>query len=232
MRSVEEALDAILAQVRRLPEERVPLLEALGRTLAEDCQADTPLPPFDNSAVDGYAVYAADTGDAGKGKEVHLRTLADIPAGVVPQERVEPGAAARILTGAMLPPGADAIVMVEDTRPLSPDQVAILEAASPGQYIRRAGEDVTPGTQVLDAGTRLRAAHIGLLATLGRAMVTTIRPAHVAVVSTGDEVEEIEEGRVPSPGKIRNSNRYALAALVREAGAVVHSQRHIPDDPK
>ncbi|HLK55364.1 MAG TPA: hypothetical protein VKU00_02295, partial [Chthonomonadaceae bacterium] len=117
MRTVEEAQDAILARVKRLPVERVPLSEALGRVLAEDCRADIPLPPFDNSAVDGYAVQAADTAAANEGREVLLDTLEDIPAGTVSGEVIRPGTAARILTGALVPPGADAIVMVEDTRP-------------------------------------------------------------------------------------------------------------------
>ncbi|HLK59218.1 MAG TPA: gephyrin-like molybdotransferase Glp, partial [Chthonomonadaceae bacterium] len=104
--------------------------------------------------------------------------------------------------------------------------------AMPGQYIRRQGEDVAVATTLLTSGTRIRAAEVGLLATLGRALPLTIRPARVAVISTGDEVVEIEEGVTPPPGKIRNSNAYTLEALVREAGAVVHSRRHLPDDPE
>jgi molybdopterin molybdotransferase len=119
---------------------------------------------------------------------------------------------------------------VEDTRRADAGTVAILEAAQTGQHVRRAGEDVPKGTDVLRIGTFLRAAEIAMLATMGRAAVPTFRPARVAVVTTGDEVVEIEEGVAPPPGKIRNSNRYALAALVREAGAVVHSLTHIPDE--
>ncbi len=231
MLTVEEALERILGRARRLPEERVPLLEALDRVLAEDIAADINVPPFDNTAVDGYAVRAADTGEAAPESPVFLRTLADLPAGVTAQETVEAGTAARIMTGAPVPPGADAIVMVEDTRSAPDGLVSILEAAQRGQHIRRAGEDVTRGTVVLHAGTPIRAAEIAMLATMGRATVPTVRPARVAVISTGDEIVEIEEGVPPPPGKIRNSNRYALAALVREAGAVVHSMTHIPDEP-
>lgn len=231
MWTVEQALEAILARAGRLPEERVPLLESLGRVLAEEIAADIDVPPFDNSAVDGYAVRAEDTAGATPDAPALLRTLADVPAGALAAEAVTAGTAARVMTGAPLPPGADAMVMVEDTRPAEAGRVAILEAARPGDHIRRAGEDVPRGTVVLNAGTRLRAAEIAMLATMGRATVRTVRPAKVAVISTGDEVVDIEEGVIPPPGKIRNSNRYALAALVREAGAIVHSLTHIPDEP-
>ena len=232
MRTVEEALETILVSVYRLPEERVPLLEAVGRVLEEEVEADIDVPPYTNSAVDGYAVRAADTAKATADSPVILRTLADIPAGVVSSEPVTAGAAARIMTGAPVPPGADAIVMVEETQPTEDGRVAIREEAQAGQHIRHQGEDVARGTVVLSAGARLRAAEIAMLATMGRATVPTVRPARVAVISTGDEVVEIEEGVPPPPGKLRNSNLYALAALVQEAGAVVHSRTHIPDDPE
>lgn len=233
MQTVEEALTTILEQIRKpLPTERVALLAALGRTLAEPVVADIDVPPFTNSAVDGYAVRAADTAGASSATPVTLRTLSEVPAGALPTEAVTAGTAVRIMTGAPVPAGADAIVMVEDTRAEEQGAVTVLEAAQSGQHVRRAGEDVPLGTQVLQAGTLLRAAEIAMLATMGRATVATVRPARVAILSTGDEVVEIEEGVVPPPGKIRNSNRYALAALVREAGAVVHSLTHVPDDPE
>jgi molybdopterin molybdotransferase len=231
MLTVEEALEKILARAPRLPQERVPLLESLGRVLAEDIAADINVPPFDNSAVDGYAVRAHGTVGATPELPIFLRTLADIHAGATSQETILGGTAARIMTGAPVPPGADAIVMVEDTRQTDDGRVAILEAAREGQHIRQAGEDVRQGAVTLRAGTRIRSAEIAMLATLGRATVPTVRPARVAVISTGDEIVEITEGVPPPPGKIRNSNRYALAALVREAGACVHSMNHIPDDP-
>ncbi len=231
MRTVEEALETILAQARTLPSVRVPLLEALGRVLNEDVTADISVPPFDNTAVDGYAVRAADTAGAAPESPVLLFVTVDVPAGVVAREAVTAGTAARIMTGAPMPPGADAVIMVEDTRPAQDGRVMILEAAQPGQHVRRAGEDVSCGTVVLTQGTFVRAAEIAMLATMGRATVSVVRPARVAVVSTGDEVVDIGEGVAPPPGKIRNSNLYALAALVREAGAVVHSLTHIPDEP-
>jgi molybdopterin molybdotransferase len=231
MLTVEEALERILGRARRLPQERAPLLEAPGRVLAEDIVADIDVPPFDNTAVDGYAVRATDTQGATPETPVFLQTLADVPAGTVTQETVGRGEAAKIMTGAPVPPGADAIVMVEDTRAADVGGVAILEAARPGQHIRRAGEDVPRGSVALPAGLRIRPAEIAMLAAMGRAMVRTVRPAQVAIISTGDEIVEIVEGVPPPPGKIRDSNRYALAALVREAGAAVHSLTHIPDDP-
>lgn len=229
MRTVEEALEAILGSVRRLPVERVPLLESLGRVLAENIAADIDVPPFDNSAVDGYAVRAVDVASASPETPVRLRVLVDVPAGGISEEAILAGTAARIMTGAPVPPDADAIVMVEDTRSAG-EAVEIRQAAAPGDHLRRAGEDVPRGSVVLTAGACIHAAEIAMLATVGRATVPTVRPARVAVVSTGDEVVEIVEGVAPRPGKIRNSNRYALAALVREAGAVVHAQVHIPDD--
>lgn len=230
--SVEEALTAILAQAQPLTPERVPLLDALGRVLAEDIAADIDVPPFDNSAVDGYAVRAEDVQAATPHSPVLLRTLADVPAGALAEETILPGTATRIMTGAPVPPGANAIVMVEDTRLETPGQVTILEAATAGQHVRKAGGDVVRGSQVLRCETYLRAAEIGMLATMGRERVAVVRSPRVAILSTGDEVVDIEEGVIPPPGKIRNSNRYALSALVIEAGAVVHSAHHVPDDPK
>jgi molybdopterin molybdotransferase len=229
MLTVEEALAQILAEVRPLPMERVPLAETLGRTLAGEIAADIDLPPYDNSAVDGYAVRAEDTAGATEVNPVTLRTLGDIHAGEVATEAVTTGFAARIMTGAQVPPGANAVVMVEDSRQNRDETVTIWEAARPEQHVRRAGSEVQRGTAVLAVGTRIRAAEIGLLATVGRAQVPVFRVPRVAVVSTGDEVIEIVEGVAPPPGKIRNSNRYALAALTREAGAVVHSEHHLPD---
>jgi molybdopterin molybdotransferase len=230
MLTVEEALAQILADVDPLGTERVPLAGALGRTLAVDVATDIDLPPYDNSAVDGYAVRAVDTVGATAGRPVNLSTLTDIPAGEPAREPVMEGRTARIMTGAQVPPGADAVVMVEDTRQNSDGTVAILEEARPEQHVRRAGEDVRRGTTVLRAGIPLRPAEIGLLATVGRAVAPVYRRACVAVLSTGDEVVQVQEGVLPPPGKIRNSNLPILAALVREAGAELHSAQHLSDD--
>ena len=242
MRTVEEAQAAILEHIRTLPAVRLPLQEAHLRVLAEDVAADMDVPPFDNSAVDGYAVLAEDTTGATAYSPITLRTLNDIPAGAMPTENITTGTAARIMTGAPVPDGTTAIVMIEDTRQpaltvetqdtssVGGGTVVILDAARRGQHIRRAGGDVRRGELVLFAGTHLRSAEIGMLATLGRTGVRCVRPPRVAIISTGDEVVAVEEGVVPPPGKIRNSNSIALAAMVREAGADLHSMHHIPDD--
>jgi len=175
MRTVEEALELILDQVRQLPAERVPLLAAPGRVLAEAVIADIDVPPFDNSAVDGYAVHAEDTTGAASGAPVVLESLADLPAGAVAAQTVTPGAAARIMTGAPIPPGADAVVMIEDTRAAVDRRVAILAPAVPGDYVRRAGEDITRGTLALAAGAAIRPGTVALLAAMARTTVATVR---------------------------------------------------------
>lgn len=232
MLSVEEALVAILQRAPRLPEERIALPDSLGRVLAEDVAADIPVPPFTNSAVDGYAVRAEETAGANAAEPVLLPTAGALPAGSEARERLQPGTAARIMTGAPVPEGADSIVMIEDTRSADPGHVAILEAAQTGQHIRMSGEDMPLGATALRAGTRIRSAEIAMLATMGRPFASVYRPARVAVISTGDELVPSEEGVVPPQGKIRDGNLYALAALVRESGAAVHSMTHIPDDLK
>jgi molybdopterin molybdotransferase len=210
------------------------LLETPGRVLAEEIVADIDVPPFDNSAVDGYAVRAEDTAGATPETPVVLPAANPIMAGLSGEsEALQPGTARRIMTGAPLPYGADAVVMVEDTRPVQEGHegaVAILERAQPDQHVRRAGEDVARGETVLQPGVAIRAAEVAMLATMGRARVSVYRAPRVAVLSTGDEVVEIEQGKPPPPGMIRNSNRYALEALAREAGAQVVRVEHLPDD--
>jgi molybdopterin molybdotransferase len=231
MLTVEQALDAILGRAHRLEAESTPLAESLGHVLAENVTADTPMPPFDNSAVDGYAVIHHDTTIAMADAPVTLRVLGEIPAGAAPGFIVEAGAAVRIMTGAPMPLGANSVVMVEDTAPGDEDTVAIMAQTKAGENVRYAGADVPRGSLVVHAGARIRAAEIAMLAAAGRPHVQVYRPPQVAVVSTGDEVVEIEAGAIPPPGKIRDSNRYALAAMVRECGAVVCAEMHIPDDP-
>ncbi len=230
MRTVEEALAEILAQVQTLPPESVPLLEATGRTLAIDVFADSDSPPFDNSAVDGYAVRAVDTLGACPERPCRLRTLREVPAGALATETVAEGTAIRVMTGGPLPSGADAMVMIEDTRHPDTGWVEISAEARAEQHIRRAGEDIRRWDRVLTAGTRIRPAEAGMLATVGCATVSVTRRPRVAVVTTGDEVVDIVSGKLPPPGHIRNSNRYALAAMVHEAGALLHSLTHLPDD--
>jgi molybdopterin molybdotransferase len=230
MRTVEEALEAILGQVMRLPIERVSLLQSGGRVLAETASADIDLPPFDNSAVDGYAVQAHDTLGASQSRPRRLRTLDAVPAGAPARQSVEAGTAARVMTGGPLPPGADAMVMIEDSGSTEAGWVEIREEARPEQHVRRRGEEMRRGDRALDIGTLLRPAEVGMLATLGYATVPVYRQARVAVVTTGDEVVDPVPGELPPPGHIRNSNRYMLAALVQEAGGLLHSMTHVRDD--
>lgn len=222
--TVAQALEAVLAGVSVLSAERVPLSDALGRVLAEPVVAQDSLPPFANSSMDGYAVRAADLSGVTTEKPRRLQVVADIAAGLVTEVAVSPGQAARIMTGAPLPAGADAVVPVEDTneqwrgaeRPL-PATIQIHRAVHPGDYVRHIGEDIQAGQAVLAAGHQLRPQEIGVLASLGIATVAVIRRPRVAVLSTGDELISVEQPL--TPGKIRNSNSYAQAAQVQALGA-------------
>ncbi len=215
MLTVEEAQEIVLDSVSVSGTERVPLSESQSRVLAEDVAPKFDVPPHDNSSVDGYAVRAADTAGASEDAPCRLGVLEDIPAGTVPSAEVGPGKASRIMTGAVLPDGADAVVMVENTRQKQ-DAVEILKAVEPGQNVRYRGEDVRQGQRVLFGGAEIGPGEIGLLAAFQRSQVAVRRRPVVAVLSTGDEVVEIDEKLVP--GKIVNSNSYSLAALVRECG--------------
>jgi molybdopterin molybdotransferase len=221
--SVEEARRLILAEFHPLPSESVPLSRALGRILAEDIRAERDLPPFPNSAMDGYAVRAEDVRTASRKRPVRLRVRGEAAAGRPFPGVVEPGTAVRIATGALLPSGADAVIPVEDTddaggpgRPLPPE-IAVFRPAQPGQFIRPAGEDVARGTVALEQGTILTPGALALLAALGCLEVPVHRRPRVAVLAIGDEL--IEPGRPLPPGCIYETNRTALAAQAVEAGA-------------
>ncbi|MER3543613.1 MAG: molybdopterin molybdenumtransferase MoeA [Chloroflexota bacterium] len=223
--SVEEALQRVLAAVHTLEDEEVDTLAALGRVLAEDIVADFDVPPFPNSAMDGYAVRAADTAGAAADHPVELRVIADIPAGDAQGIAVTAGSASRIMTGAPLPPGADAVVPVEwtdepwtrDDRPL-PERVRVFRAVSPQAHVRPAGEDIQRGETVLRRGSKLRPQEIGVLAALGRPRVRVVRRPRVAILATGDELVDIAAPL--GPGQIHDSNSYTLAALVENSGGV------------
>ncbi len=219
MLKVNEAIELILAEITTLGTESVKTGEAAGRVLAADITAGRSNPPWDNSAMDGYALRAEDVAAASEKSPVRLRVLYDLPAGGVPSGPVGPGEAVRIMTGAPTPEGADAVVMVERTRKAgdNDDEVEILAPAEPGQNIRRQGEDFGAGDMVLRKGSIIRPAEVLMLATIGRSTVEVYRKPRVAVVSTGDELVDIDTE--PTPGKITNSNGYALTALAREAGA-------------
>jgi len=215
MLSLEEAQERVLSVFEPVETECVPILKAAGRVLAEDVYADADIPPHANSSMDGFAVRAVDTAAADQGDPAQLRVIGDLPAGYVPERAVKPGTAIRIMTGAPLPPGADAVVKVEDTE-TQDDAVHILTAVEPGNYVRPAGEDVRQGSLVLRHGTRLRPQEIGMLAGLGHEQVTVARKPRVAILATGDELVGIDEPLLP--GKIRNTNTYSNAAQVLEHG--------------
>jgi len=218
MISVEEALERILAEITPLTITRVPLSETLGLVLADDVIAQEDIPPFANSAMDGFALLSQDS-QLRDGKPPRLSITGGVAAGYVANHAVEPGTAMRIMTGAPVPPGADTVIQVELTRSEGPESewVEILQAVRPGNNIRPAGEDMRRGQTVLLRGTEIGPWEIGVLATLGWANVPVIRHPRVAILGTGDEVIDVDEPL--RPGKIRNSNSYLLEATVQRAGA-------------
>ena len=209
--SADDALARILAGVPTLPAIETPLLDALGLVLVDDVTADRDVPSFRNSAMDGYAVRGDDVATV----PVELRVVGDVAAGGFPDRAVAPGEAMRIMTGAPMPDGADTVVRVEDTDNAS-DVVTIAAATPTGMAVRNAGEDIRAGERILPAGTVLRAADIGLLASVGRARVLVRKRPRVAVFSTGDEL--VEPDAPIERGQIRDSNRYTLASAIRAAG--------------
>lgn len=227
MLSVDEARQRILAFFDRLPVERRPLLDGLGQVLAEDIVAPFDVPPLDNTAMDGYAVRAADTTGASESAPVELRVVADLAAGYVHDTAIGPGEAVRIMTGAPMPPGSDAVVPFEETdEPLrGPNQapkkgatVRILKSAAVHANIRFRAEDVREGTPVIPAGRVLRPSEVGVLASLGLSEVPVYRRPVVAILSTGDEITE--PGQPLLPGRIYDSNAHSVAAMVRKCGGI------------
>lgn len=231
MRTVTEHRAVVAALLGPTPVESRPLADALGLALARDLISPIPLPPFDNSAMDGYAVRAQDVADADEATPVRMPIAEDIPAGRTDSPPLRPGTAHRIMTGAALPPGADSVVPVEHTGGYPPGAVGEVRIDRParlGAHIRRAGEDVEAGTVVLAAGTLMGAAQIGLAAAVGLAEVPVRRPPTVLVLSTGSEL--VEPGRPLEHGQIYESNGAMLAAAVTEAGGVAERLRFVPDD--
>jgi len=220
--SVEQALEKILEHIEVLDIEESPALSCLGQVLAEDIFSEINIPPLDNSAMDGFAVRAADTSGASPKSPRILRVIDTVVAGDISQAKVEPGTAVRIMTGAPIPKGADAVVKFENTdqsgREPDAPEVGILAEVTKGLEIRRAGEDIANGMMVLDKGTVIRPAEVGVLASLGRGLIRVIRRPVVAILATGDEIVDITQ---PLPeGKIYNSNSYSLAALVMRYGGI------------
>jgi len=207
----DEALGIVLAHAPRLGAETVPLAEAVGGVLAEAVAADIDLPPFDKSAMDGYAVRRQDVARV----PADLAMIEELPAGAAPTRHLAPGACAKIMTGAPVPPGADVVIRVEDTEALPDGRVRILRAGVRSNICLR-GEDVRRGATVLEPGRVVGPAEIGVLASVGRERVAIGRRPRVAVLATGDEL--VPPGAVPGPGEIRDSNSSSLMAACRRAG--------------
>jgi molybdopterin molybdotransferase len=224
--SVQQARERILSHFEPLRSEIVPLDACTQRVLGADIIAADDLPLFDNSAMDGFALRAADTADVAPGSSVTLRVVTDIPAGTTPTTSLAPGQAARIMTGAQMPEGADAVVPVEDTDfhdrspgTPAPETVSIEKIARTGENVRPRGMDVRAGEVVLKKGKILKPQDVGLLAMLGFAEVESYKRPRVALLSSGDEL--LEAGAPLESGKIRDSNSYMLASMVERAGAEV-----------
>jgi len=225
MISVEEALKKILSYVEVLEPERKPILDCLGQVLAEDVYSTIDIPPLDNSAMDGYALRAEDTRGAGESSPRYLAVVGEVAAGSMPTKEVRPGTAIRIMTGAPLPEGADAVVQFENTDEVNRKssggdlpQIGILCQAKKGLNVRGRGEDIARGDLILKRGKVLRPQEIGVLASLGRSTALVIRRPIVAILATGDELIGVDQPL--APGKIHDSNNYTIAAEVSRYGGI------------
>ena len=208
---VEKALEIVLARAIPLPPEEIDFTDGPGRMLREDATADTDLPPFRRSAVDGFALRASDTASV----PARLKLVGSVAAGTYPDFRIGPGEAASIMTGAPVPEGADAVQMVEESRE-DPDGVVVLAGVAPGQNVAPQGAEVRRGEVVLRSGTRLDAAAVAVAATIGKTRLLVGRRPTVSVAATGDEL--VHPSTTPGPGQIRNSNGFSLAAQCRAVG--------------
>jgi molybdopterin molybdotransferase len=224
---LEEARRLILERASWLGFEHVPLAEALGRVLADDVEADVPVPSFDNSSMDGFALRAADTVGAAD-SPVRLEVVDESRAGHPSDRRLEAGEAIAISTGAMFPAGADAVVRVEDTE-IDDDQVVVSAEVPPGHNVRHVGDNIAAGEQVLAAGTTIGPAELGVLASLGVEPVLCSRRPRVAIVISGDELVDPAESL--GPGQIHDANGYTLRSLALAAGAEVTTVTQVDDDP-
>jgi molybdopterin molybdotransferase len=235
--SVDDALARIVASFQPLGSENVPLDESLGRVLADEVVAATDLPPFPSSSMDGYAVRSTDVANASRKSPARLQVVGELVAGGIREQMLSPGQAVRIMTGAPMAPGADAVVPIEMTTepgPMAglplPEHIDVVQKVSEGDYTRKEGQDVRAGASVFSAGHRLRPQDIGMLAALGIAEPRVHRRPRVAVVSIGDELLDASEDLVP--GKIRDANSRALLAACRTTGAIPLLLGIAPDNPE
>lgn len=221
MISVEQAQEIILKSIIPIKQtETIRFNLSLGRVSASDIKSKENIPPFNNSAMDGFAVKAVDTISASKGNPKILKVIEDLPAGYTAKKSIKSGQAIRIMTGAPLPKGADAVVMVEETQGV--DKVSVFREIKPGENVRHSGEDVKRGEIVIKKGAILKSGHIGMLASLGLINIKVYRRPKIAILATGDELIDVganNHSPLP-PGKIRNSNTYSLYAQVLKIGAV------------
>jgi molybdopterin molybdotransferase len=225
---LDEAREFVLQRCAVLPAVEVELADALGCVVAEDCVARTAMPPFANTAMDGFAVRAADVASASDDHPVRLHVIETVLAGAAPARSVDAGQATRIMTGAPMPAGADAVVMIERTRSDADDGVEILQGVAAGTNVRGVGDDIRPGDVVLEAGTAVIPAGVGVLAEIGATTVRVIRRPRVGVLSTGDEL--VADGAPLRAGQIRDSNRPALLAQLRASGFEPIDLGLAPDD--
>jgi len=225
--TIEQARSAVLAEAHPLPGEAVPLRRALGRVSAEEVRADAPVPPFDNSAMDGYALRADDAAGASQQAPIELPLVGESSAGHPWARPLSGGQAVAISTGASLPAGADSVVRLEDTERRN-GRVAVLAAPEVGLNVRRAGDDLAAGAVALETRTVLGSAELGVLASVGRDSVTCHRRPSVSVLVTGDEL--VDPGEALAPGQIHDANSHTVPALARLAGGVVTSVERVEDD--
>ena len=227
MIAFEEARKKILRRTKVLPTLKKQILDSLDYVLAEDIRSGINIPPFDNSAMDGFAVRFADAREARRRHPVSLKIIDDIAAGKTSRKQVRRGEAIRIMTGAPLPRGADSVVMVENTV-VDGDRVKVYVAVTKEENVRLAGEDIRKRERALRKGTLIRPQEMGILASLGKKEIRVIRRPKVAIISTGDELVSIDQPL--APGKIRDSNRYALNGQILKAGGEVVDLGIVPDD--
>ena len=207
MLSVEDARKKILENFSILSTEKKLLLDSLGQILAENIIAKFPIPPLDNSAMDGYAVVSSDTIDATNNQPSKLKVIGSVPAGSVPTKKIKSGQSMRIMTGAPIPKGADAVIPFEETDEKTRnnlDYIGCNSEVKKGDNIRLSGEDVLKGEEILSSGVLIKDAHVGVIASLGKSKINVIKKPVISIISTGDEI--LEPGEKIKPGKIYNSN--------------------------